>query len=201
MSGAPLGAAEAGHYAQMLAANAVELAAHAHVREQYVGDVHLLRYAKLLGTLIAETNTDGRGTVVLEEAADHRADLVNAPKQDQVPAAPHGMQRWPRHQRRDDPVVHQRGDGVIVAGDDQCGMADGPQPRQVPESFEVAGLGEAAEGCRHQHQPANPAGVGERHLLCDRATERGAEHVSGLYAEFVESGSSPVSPAKHTSTR
>jgi trehalose synthase len=28
------------------------LAAHAHVREQYVGDVHLLRYAGLLGTLI-----------------------------------------------------------------------------------------------------------------------------------------------------
>ena len=28
-------------------------AAHAHVREKYVGDVHLLRYAKLLGTLIA----------------------------------------------------------------------------------------------------------------------------------------------------
>jgi hypothetical protein len=27
-------------------------AAHAHVREQYVGDVHLLRYAGLLGTLI-----------------------------------------------------------------------------------------------------------------------------------------------------
>jgi trehalose synthase len=29
-------------------------AAHAHVREQYVGDVHLLRYARLLGTLIGE---------------------------------------------------------------------------------------------------------------------------------------------------
>jgi hypothetical protein len=57
---------------------------------------------------------------------------------------------------------------------------------EVPESFEVAGLGEAAEGCRHQRQSANPAGVGERHLLCDRATERSAEHVSGLYAEFVE---------------
>jgi trehalose synthase len=28
-------------------------AAHAHVREQYVGDVHLLRYARLLGSLIA----------------------------------------------------------------------------------------------------------------------------------------------------
>jgi len=28
-------------------------AAHAHTREQYVGDVHLLRYAKLLGTLIS----------------------------------------------------------------------------------------------------------------------------------------------------
>jgi len=28
-------------------------AAHSHVREQYLGDVHLLRYAKLLGTLIA----------------------------------------------------------------------------------------------------------------------------------------------------
>lgn len=27
-------------------------AAHARVREQYVGDVHLLRYARLLGTLI-----------------------------------------------------------------------------------------------------------------------------------------------------
>ena len=27
-------------------------AAHAYVREQYVGDVHLLRYARLLGTLI-----------------------------------------------------------------------------------------------------------------------------------------------------
>ena len=27
-------------------------AAHAHVCEQYIGDVHLLRYAKLLGTLI-----------------------------------------------------------------------------------------------------------------------------------------------------
>ena len=27
-------------------------AAHAHVREQYVGDAHLLRYARLLGTLI-----------------------------------------------------------------------------------------------------------------------------------------------------
>ena len=26
-------------------------AAHAHIREQYVGDLHLLRYAKLLGTL------------------------------------------------------------------------------------------------------------------------------------------------------
>jgi hypothetical protein len=57
---------------------------------------------------------------------------------------------------------------------------------EVPQGFEVAGHGEAAEGCRHQHQPANPAGVGERHLLCDRATERSAEHVSGLYAEFVE---------------
>jgi trehalose synthase len=30
-------------------------AAHAHVREQYVGDVHLLRYARLLGTLLGET--------------------------------------------------------------------------------------------------------------------------------------------------
>ena len=29
-------------------------AAHAHVREQYVGDVHLLRYARLLSTLIGE---------------------------------------------------------------------------------------------------------------------------------------------------
>ena len=29
-------------------------AAHAHVREQYLGDVHLLRYARLLGTLIGE---------------------------------------------------------------------------------------------------------------------------------------------------
>jgi trehalose synthase len=29
-------------------------AAHAHVREQYLGDVHLLRYAKLLGTLTGE---------------------------------------------------------------------------------------------------------------------------------------------------
>jgi hypothetical protein len=27
-------------------------AAHARVREQYAGDVHLLHYAKLLGTLI-----------------------------------------------------------------------------------------------------------------------------------------------------
>jgi trehalose synthase len=27
-------------------------AAHAHVREQYVGDAHLLRYAQLMGTLI-----------------------------------------------------------------------------------------------------------------------------------------------------
>jgi trehalose synthase len=27
-------------------------AAHVHVHEQYVGDMHLLRYAKLLGTLI-----------------------------------------------------------------------------------------------------------------------------------------------------
>src|SRR5436305_1756925 len=27
-------------------------AAHAHVREQYIGDAHLLRYAQLLGTLI-----------------------------------------------------------------------------------------------------------------------------------------------------
>ena len=29
-------------------------AAHAHVRDQYVGDVHLMRYAKLLGTLISQ---------------------------------------------------------------------------------------------------------------------------------------------------
>jgi hypothetical protein len=28
-------------------------AAHVHVREHYVGDVHLLRYAKLLGSLIS----------------------------------------------------------------------------------------------------------------------------------------------------
>jgi hypothetical protein len=28
--------------------------AHAHIREQYVGDAHLLRYASLLGTLIGE---------------------------------------------------------------------------------------------------------------------------------------------------
>jgi trehalose synthase len=31
------------------------LAAHAHVRENYLGDIHLLRYAKLLGTLISRT--------------------------------------------------------------------------------------------------------------------------------------------------
>ena len=30
------------------------LAAHAYVRENYVGDIHLLRYARLLGTLISE---------------------------------------------------------------------------------------------------------------------------------------------------
>jgi hypothetical protein len=30
-------------------------AAHAHVREQYVGDLHLLRYGSLLGTLIGES--------------------------------------------------------------------------------------------------------------------------------------------------
>jgi trehalose synthase len=41
LSGAPLGAAEAGHYAQMLAANAVELAAR--VRP---GDVVLLRWRR-----------------------------------------------------------------------------------------------------------------------------------------------------------
>jgi len=29
-------------------------AAHDHVREQYVGDAHLLRYAMLLGTLIGK---------------------------------------------------------------------------------------------------------------------------------------------------
>ena len=29
-------------------------AAHAYVRENYLGDVHLLRYARLLGTLIGE---------------------------------------------------------------------------------------------------------------------------------------------------
>jgi trehalose synthase len=28
-------------------------AAHAHIREQYVGDMHLLRYAELLGSLIS----------------------------------------------------------------------------------------------------------------------------------------------------
>ena len=160
-----------------------------------------------------------------------------------MPAAPHDVQRGLGHQRGDDPVVHQRGDRIVVAGDDQGGLADGPQPRQarpgekrrhpvqgghgiggtpdvhradklrlgaqppaehgsghpfqpfrmvaarvdeVPESFEVAGHSEAAEGGRGQHQPANPAGVRERHLLCDRAAERGAEHVGGLYAEFVE---------------
>jgi trehalose synthase len=31
------------------------LAAHAHVRENFIGDIHLLRYAKLLGTLISRT--------------------------------------------------------------------------------------------------------------------------------------------------
>jgi trehalose synthase len=31
------------------------LAAHAHVRENYLGDVHLMRYAKLLGTLMSKT--------------------------------------------------------------------------------------------------------------------------------------------------
>jgi trehalose synthase len=30
------------------------LAARAYVRENYVGDIHLMRYAKLLGTLISE---------------------------------------------------------------------------------------------------------------------------------------------------
>jgi hypothetical protein len=29
------------------------LAAHAHVREHYLEDIHLMRYARLLGTLIA----------------------------------------------------------------------------------------------------------------------------------------------------
>ena len=31
------------------------LAAHAHVRENYLGDIHLMRYARLLGTLISRT--------------------------------------------------------------------------------------------------------------------------------------------------
>ena len=31
------------------------LAAHAHVRENFIGDIHLMRYAKLLGTLISRT--------------------------------------------------------------------------------------------------------------------------------------------------
>jgi hypothetical protein len=29
-------------------------AAHAYVRENYVGDIHLMRYARLLGALLAE---------------------------------------------------------------------------------------------------------------------------------------------------
>jgi len=35
-------------------------AAHAHVRKQYIGDVHLLRYARLLGTLIGGRLRRGR---------------------------------------------------------------------------------------------------------------------------------------------
>jgi hypothetical protein len=169
--------------------------------------------------------------------------LVSAIEQHEVPAAPDRVQRGPRHQRGDDPVVHQRSDRIVVAGDDECGLADGPQPRQarpaekrghpvqgghrigrppdvhraenlrlgaqptaehgaghfcqtfrmvatrvdeMPKSLRAAGFGETAEGCRRQHQPANPARIRERHLLCDRATKRGAEHVGGLDAEFVE---------------
>jgi hypothetical protein len=37
------------------AGGAYGLAAYAHVRENYLGDVHLLRYATLLGTLISKT--------------------------------------------------------------------------------------------------------------------------------------------------
>ena len=58
------------------------------------------------------------GAVVLEEAADQRPKLGSALKQDQVPAAPHRVQRCPRHHGGDDPVIHQRRDGVVVADDD-----------------------------------------------------------------------------------
>ena len=37
-------------------------AAHAHVREQYVADVHLQRYAKLLGNLIGGSDRTGQVT-------------------------------------------------------------------------------------------------------------------------------------------
>ena len=40
------------------------LAAHAYVRENYLGDVHLMRYAKLLSTLIAERLSPGTGSRV-----------------------------------------------------------------------------------------------------------------------------------------
>ena len=38
---------------------------------------------------------------------------------------------WPGAWRGDDLVVHQRGDGVVVAGDDQGRLPDGPQPGQA----------------------------------------------------------------------
>lgn len=72
--GGPLGEDDAGHYAHILAANAHELlaqmrpgdlvldnppearqkgeAAHAYIREHYVGDLHLLRYAQLFSGLL-----------------------------------------------------------------------------------------------------------------------------------------------------
>ena len=49
------------------------LAAHAYVREHYIGDIHLMRYAQLLGTLFFEGLSPGTGRRPCGESASTSA--------------------------------------------------------------------------------------------------------------------------------
>src|SRR6266487_2805595 len=85
-----------------------------------------------------------------EEVGDHAGEFRGPFEEEQMPAPGHDVQPCVRDAAGEDPPVHRRDDGVVVAGEHQGRLPEPPQPGQTGPEADRVQLEEVAAQARRR---------------------------------------------------
>src|ERR1035441_7738689 len=115
-----------------------------------------------------------RRAVSTQETGDDRRNVGGAVEQREVPPAADGVQSCPGNESRDHPVGQVRGTWVVVAGDDERWVPDGPQPGQARPAEQPS---HSVHGLPGVLRPPDVHRAHELGLGAHASAEHGARHL------------------------